>query len=138
MNIYLDASVLVALLVEELHTEAAEALVEEGRKLATSDWALAEATSALNRLGRIGRLTVDGVRHADAALDHWVTGNCLMMAFQPGDADQARILLQTSPFPLRAPDALHLTIAERTGSMLASFDGTLANAARARAVDVIP
>src|SRR5690606_37549681 len=72
MTLYLDASVLVALMVREDVARAVEDLLEsDERPLAASDFALAETSATLARLVRIAVLSAGQLEEAFARLDAW-------------------------------------------------------------------
>lgn len=72
MTIYLDASVLVPLLVKEASSSAVEALVNKhGGALVVSEFAAAEVASALSRLARTGLMLADRATMLLAAFDAW-------------------------------------------------------------------
>ncbi len=53
MTVYLDASVLVSLLVDDSNTAVARRLNERAPLIALSDWTTVECSSALARLTRM-------------------------------------------------------------------------------------
>ena len=134
MNTYLDASVLVSALIQDDHTERAKRLTGAGMDLALSRWTLAEASSAFALNLRIGRLNASQHAEAERKLDGMIEGNLIEQVLST-DFDAARKLVRRQA-NLRAPDALHLAIVQRTRLTLATFDRRLADAARQAGVAV--
>lgn len=66
-------------------------------------------------------------------MDH---ADLLHVRVSSSDIDAARDLVRHIELKLRAPDAIHLATAQRLGATLATFDVTLASAARALGVEV--
>jgi len=71
--VYLDASVIVALLTHDLFTDRAKALLGHGTPaLIVSDYAAAEFSAVVARRVRTRALTMSEARTAFSALDVWV------------------------------------------------------------------
>ena len=106
--IYVDTSVVVALLTrEERSAQALEWLEQCREPLISSDWLITETHSAL------------GIKQRHHGLSP--------------QARQAAELLQNPDLGLRAGDALHLAVALHSRcSRLASFDGRMLQAATAQ------
>lgn len=136
MSDYLDTSLLVSLIVEDDHSGAALAYLDQGPEVMTSGWAAAEFSSALGIQQRMGRIDADDRAIAEARLDQWLSGTFAGAALVPEDATEARAMLRTTSMPLRAPDALHLVICWRLGATLVSFDVRMVEAARELGVPV--
>ena len=137
MTVYLDASVLVSLFVEDSHTLAARRIGSQVERVTVSHWTLTEASSALGRLVRTGRLTASERSEAEQAIERWAGRRSRTVAVDQIDFIFAQTHLRATSGPLRAPDALHLAIAARGGFTLATFDAVLAAAAREIAVQVL-
>lgn len=132
MKFYLDASVLVSLLVKDVLTARAYSLLRsQTAVLLVSDFAAAEFASALGRRVRTGELTADEARAAFANLDAWMARTTRRVGTTTADVRSAEAFLRRLDLTLRAPDALNIAIAQRTGAALATFDGKMAVAARA-------
>ena len=72
MSVYVDASVLVALITVDALTARAEAFLRRHRpSLLVSDFAVAEVSSAIARRVRTGELTSEMARAALATFDAW-------------------------------------------------------------------
>lgn len=136
MSVYLDASVLIPLFIDDGFSIQAEALVQSaGSTLVISDFLRAEFASVVGRAVRTGRLPHASARQTFADLDHWA------QPFAPAettaqDVRMSEVWLRQLTLNLRAPDALHIAIAVRLGASLATFDLRMAEAAEALGVAV--
>jgi predicted nucleic acid-binding protein len=137
LTVYLDASVVVSLFVEDVNTAAARRVVQSPGPFVVSAWTLAECSSAFSRLCRMGQLEASVREQLEDGLDDWMAVSTRLTAVIPDDLVVARTSVRNSRRALRAPDALHLAIASRQGYALATFDGGLAAAARDMSLAVI-
>lgn len=138
MRLYLDASVLVGLLVPDALSTRADALLRARRPvLLVSDFAAAEFASALSRRVRMGQLTSEKARTAFAGFDAWTAQKTRRVEIAAADVRAAEAFLRRLDLTLRAPDALHIAAAQRTGAALATFDERMAMAARALGGEVL-
>jgi predicted nucleic acid-binding protein len=126
---YLDASVLVSLLVTDANSAAAGRFAASAPEVHTSHWAVAEASSAFALELRVGQMDQAERQAADARLDTWAASRGDTITPIEADFIAARTLLRVCRTALRAPDALHLAISRRSGSVLATFDQRLFDAA---------
>ncbi|MEJ1969076.1 MAG: type II toxin-antitoxin system VapC family toxin [Rhizomicrobium sp.] len=132
MSVYLDASVLVALLTEDAFSAKADAYFRRGNlQLLLSDFAAAEFASVIARSVRMGQFAKQKARALFADLDDFRLSGVTSVETVPADIRGAEVLLRRLDLPLRAPDALHIAIAQRVGAELATFDGKMAASARA-------
>lgn len=132
MRVYLDASMLVALLTQDSLTDRAEAFLRRVRPvLLISDFAAAEFSSALARRVRTGEILVDDARAAFAALDLWSFQAAERVETVSSDIRAAEGFLRRLDCNLRTPDALNIAIAQRVRGALATFDVKMAKAAEA-------
>ena len=123
MSLYLDASAITKLVVDERESAALERLVA-GKALATSRVAVVEVTKAVAR--------------ADPGADPW--GVLSRLAYVELDADLARIAGATGGATPRALDAVHIASALRLAPQVAAFvtyDDRQAAAARAAGFEVL-
>lgn len=123
MSLYLDASAITKLVVDERESAALERLVA-GKALATSRVAVVEVTKAVGR--------VDPGADAGGVLSR--------MAFIEIDADLARLAGATGGPSLRALDAVHVASALRLAPEIEAFvtyDDRQAVAARAAGLAVV-
>jgi hypothetical protein len=130
MSVYLDASFLVALFIEDVHSERAGLWWSQ-----TADAAILSAfagvefsavVSRCHRTGRLARLEAQQVlTDFDRVREHPIP-------FLPNSEtfDLADALVRDFSLKLAAPDALHLASAMQLGAALATFDERLASAAR--------
>jgi uncharacterized protein len=132
--IYLDASVLVALLVADSHTERAGAWYSGlDATVIISDFANLEVGAVVSRHLRVGRLTPGQVESALLDLDA-MRANCQQLTPGPIDFVTAERLIRDFTTKLAAPDALHLASAKNAGATLATLDARLAEAAQGQGV----
>ncbi|HEX5326279.1 MAG TPA: type II toxin-antitoxin system VapC family toxin [Acetobacteraceae bacterium] len=137
MSAYLDASVLLPVLIEEPSSAAVDAyLLDNEQELLVGDFAAAEVASALSRLVRTGRLDANDAAARLADFDLWRAAASSAVDVHGSDARVANIYVRRFDLKLRAPDALHLAIARRMDATLVTLDRRLASAARALDVRV--
>lgn len=136
MTLYLDASALLPLFIEEVRThEAHEHL--RGNVLVISDVAIAEFSSGVARRSRVGEINESGAAAVFAALDAWTVNAARRESLTAGDIGVAIGLVRRLDLGLRAPDALNIAIAQRCEANLLTFDGTMARSARSLGMSVI-
>jgi predicted nucleic acid-binding protein len=136
LSVYLDTSVLVSLFTADDHSERAEAWLMEGHDLIVSHWVAAEFSSALSVQRRQGRITAIDVDVAERAFDSLLDSEFRVEVIGGADLLRARAIVVRDGF-LKAPHALHLAIAERLGSVFATFDQTLHRAARSLGMETL-
>lgn len=131
MSAYLDASVLLPTLVEEPASAAVDAfLLADPQQLFVSDFAAAEVASALSRLVHMGLLDAEDAAARLADFDVWRVAASSPADIHASDARLAYIYVQRFDLALRAPDALHLALAQRLDVPLMTLDRRLAAAAQ--------
>jgi predicted nucleic acid-binding protein len=130
--IYLDTSVLMALLCPEPETACVRLWFgrSDAADIVSSPWSRSELFSALSVKQRMRQLDQEKVIQARAkGLEILATTRCVDVV--TADFDQAAAWCTDAASGLRAPDALHLAIAQRVGcNTLASFDFIMQQAAR--------
>ena len=136
--VYLDASALVKLCVDEPGSALAAALWDGADVVATARIADAEVCAALAAGRRSGHLDADA---AARALDAWrrLWPAMHVVEVHPDVADRAAVLV--GEHALRGGDALHLAAALTLRSpdlVMAVWDEHLADAARAEGLRVVP
>jgi uncharacterized protein len=132
MRRYLDTSLLVALHIREAGTEAAKAYLTSVRRepLLISHWTITEFSSALAIKLRSG-VIVAGERTAALAMFHrFALARLEMLEVESRDFEAAAALCDDTGTPLWAGDALHLAVCRRAGARLATFDRSIAAAAK--------
>ena len=129
MNLYLDASALLPLFIEEDRTgQAHESL--RNNVLIISDVAIAEFSSGVARRARLGEINDSGAAGVFAALDAWTLRATRREMLTTGDVILAISLVRRLELGLRAPDAVNIAIAQRCAATLLTFDARMARSAR--------
>jgi predicted nucleic acid-binding protein len=127
VNAYLDASLVVALLTNDLFTGRAEAfLAAEAPSLILSDYAAAEFASVVARRVRMGELTKGEARDAFAALDLWAPRATARVETTAADIAAASMFIRRLDVNLRTPDAVNIAIVQRAAATLVTFDTRMA------------
>jgi len=131
--IYLDTSVVVALLTREERSPQALEWLEQCREtLISSDWLITETHSALSIKQRHHGLSPQARQAAAEQFERLLRGGIELRSLDRGRFRQAAELLQNPELGLRAGDALHLAVALHSRcSRLASFDGRMLQVATA-------
>ncbi len=137
VDLYLDASFLVALLTAEPASARADDFAHaHGGILIVSDFGAAEFASAIARRVRTRELPIDEAQLVLSAFDHWIATIPDRAGISAVDVAMATEFLRRLDLPLRTPDAIHIAIARRLGVTLATFDSAMASAAHALGVPV--
>lgn len=138
--VYLDTSVLVALLTCEPAAERVSAwLRHQGSgSLHISGWTTTEFSSALSLKLRSGQLDVSQKTSALAAFNHLVTRSLVTLPVSPSDYHAAARLCDRTELGLRAGDSLHIAIAVSNGLPLATLDKVMAGACSTIAHPMLP
>jgi len=131
--IYLDTSVVVALLTPEERSGVALDWFEHCREtLISSDWLITETHSALGIKQRHHGLSPQARQAAGEQFERLLQGGLELRSLDRARFRQAAELLQDPALGLRACDALHLAVALHSRcSHLASFDGRMQQVAAA-------
>ncbi len=130
MNVYLDASVLVALFTRDRLSARADAFLRANMPvLIVSNFAAAEFSSALARRVRTGEMRADEARLAFSNFDAWTARSTQHAELVAADVTAAQAFLRRLDLALRAPDALNIAIALRLAADLATFDDKMAASA---------
>ena len=131
--IYLDSSVVVALLTpEERSAQALDWFAQSREPLISSDWLITETHSALGIKQRYHGLSSEARQAAGEQFERLLQGGVELRSLDRDRFRQAAELLQDSALGLRAGDALHLAVALHSRcTRLASFDGRMQQAAAA-------
>lgn len=136
MNLYLDASVLVALFVAESRSHEAQAALR-GHVLVVSDFAIAEFSSGVARRARLGEITMAQATTVCATFDAWTARAVRRESIITADLVAAIALVRRFELGLRTPDAVNIAIAQRCGARLMTFDAKMARSARKLGLTVI-
>lgn len=138
MSLYLDTSVVIALLTEDpLSSRAYTALENNREPLLVSDVGAAEFAAVVGRNIRTGNITR---HHGVAALvifDQWSSRAARLVQIDPVDVAIAGSYLRRLDLALFAPDAIHIAFAERFDATLLTFDRAMAVAARTLGLTVL-
>lgn len=138
MTLYLDACVLVALLGTEDDSEAVRGFVDlAAEPLVVSDFAAGEVASAISRLVRTDKLSMDEANTRLAAFDEWVAGAATPIATEAGDIRLAGRLVRKLWIAIRLPDAVHLAAAQIRSYTLVTLDRRMASAAEQIGLPVV-
>lgn len=134
--LYLDASALVKLFVQEAESDSLNEALLGAQGVILSDLALTEMASALGRRTREGILTrLQASRLHREALK--LTTLCRHVEVTPPIHRRAEKLLLSVPMPIRALDALHIATALEAGAAtMVSFDQILRDVASAQGLFV--
>jgi predicted nucleic acid-binding protein len=135
---YADASLLVALFLNDQHSAKADRLLRSLRpSLVVSDFGTAEFSSAISLQVRAKRLTSEEALDVLLAFDQWAAQETLRVEATHADIAAATALLRRFNLMLRTPDAVNIAIVQRIAAQLLTFDKKMAEAARALGVDVV-
>jgi predicted nucleic acid-binding protein len=130
MSIYLDTSVLIPTLVKEAASDAVEASLTRGQERLISDFAAVEVASVLSRFVRTGQLHAAEAVARLADFETWRAATSLPADLRAADARLAYAYVRRFELMLRAPDALHLAIANRLEATLVTLDRRMERAAQ--------
>jgi len=136
LSLYLDASALLPLFIQESRTDEAHGHLH-GNVLVISDFAIAEFSSGVARRTRTGDIKESDATLVFATFDAWITNAAWRANLTTGDLANATALIRRLDLGLRAPDALNIAITQRCGAHLLTFDGKMARSARALGVNVV-
>ena len=138
MKLYIDTSLLVALLTNEAASETAADWLRavEGEALTVSDWVVAEFSSAVSLKVRTGQIDEGGRSAARRLLAGLLRDSLDVSAIVPIDFAAAGRFCDDASLGLRASDALHLAVAARSGASLCTLDRVQAQAGAALGLDV--
>lgn len=137
--LYLDTSLVVALITAERHTDEAQAWLgaQAAGDPVISDWVTVEAASALSLKERAGILSAADRAWADEtyrALRHDVFE---VVPVRHSALIEAAAFVSRAELSLRAADALHVAIAADHEARLCTRDVTQAKAAQCLGFDVL-
>jgi uncharacterized protein len=134
MSVYMDASFIVPLFLEDAFSERADTLIAFQTGLVVSDWCAVEVSSVLMRQTRIRAISLQTANTILANFDTW-RANLEDVATAAIDMAAAALFVRHPDLALRGPDALHIAIASRLGAKLLTFDAKMAAAATALGVE---
>lgn len=135
MTVSLDTSVLVAALTEEPRSDDAARMLGRSESWLITDWAAAEFSAAIRAKARRGDLLSSQTGFVEASFNAVIARLGGTVAVTPEDHRRTRQLVIADGL-IRAPDALHIIIAQRLGASLATFDVDQMRAAKAAGVEI--
>jgi len=136
---YFDTSFLVPLILPEATSDPIARFFADlaGEELAVSHWMRVEFSSFLAREVRMGSLSVEAARDADARFETMVDESFAVLLPNRDDYNLAKEYLGRFETRLRAGDALHLAIARNRGAeAIYSLDKMLLKAGKILGVPV--
>lgn len=119
------------LVAEASSAAAASYIASAGKLLFVSDATAAEVSSALSRLVRTRVLTAEDATERLANFDTTRASLYDRVTVQAADFQACEAIVRRFDLMLKAPDGLHVAIAQRLSATLVTFDTRLATAARA-------
>ena len=127
---YIDTSVLVAALTQEARTTRMQQWLAEqsADQLTTSDWTIAEFSSALSLKMRTGQVQFEGRNRSLTAFSRIISESFVLLSISTFHFRAAARLTDHFSLNLRAGDALHLAVAMEHGATLCTLDQRLAAA----------
>ncbi len=138
MSVYLDASVLIPIVVREPNSDVVDAfLAGTTEAIYVSEFAIAEVASGLSRLVRTRILDSDDASTRLSHFDTWRTAETVSIDIESADVRSAGMIVRRFELKLRTPDALHVAVCRRLGASLVTLDNGLAIAARALNLPVL-
>lgn len=134
---YLDASVLVSMLLDETASPIVDAWITRTEaRLFVSDLAAAEVSSAISLAVRNRRQTVADARRRMHDFDIWRANIAFEAETRPEDVRTADSFVRRFDLKLKTPDAIHAATALRMEATLITLDRRLLLAAAALGVRV--
>lgn len=138
MSFYLDASVLVARLLQEATSDAVQKfVVGNAGGLAVSDFAAGEVAAAISKAHRDNRIALPDAMRRISDFDIWRGVTTTDAELLRTDLAAAVLLVRRFNLKLRLPDAIHLACCQRLGLVLVTFDNRMARAGRMLGLAVI-
>lgn len=137
--LYLDTSLLVAVLTNEAETERLQCWLGQQpiKDLAVSDWVATEFSSALSIKLRTGQIRIVDRAEALSAFTRLVTDSFTAIPVSKLAFRTAARFADQHAIGLRAGDALHLAICANHGATLCTLDRRLGDAGSALGVEAM-
>ncbi len=133
MKFYVDASVIVSIIVPESSSEASRRWLEaqETGTMVISVWVETELSSALALKVGTGEISRDAMLQALGLFRNSLLPGMVCHDVVASDFKLAQTYLESGEHTLRAGDAMHLAIAARLGVAIATNDRKLLDTAKA-------
>ena len=127
MTIYVDTSLVVALLTQEPATDdVTQWFSAAADDLVSADWCAVEFASTIARKQRTGQLSPAHAESARTVFKELTAGGLRLLPVSRAVFNRAADLVQPYQHGLRAGDALHLAVALEAGAeVLAGLDKTM-------------
>jgi predicted nucleic acid-binding protein len=137
--LYLDTSLLVAVLTQEIHTDRIKLWLSEQdvNDLVISDWVMTEFSSALSIKLRTGQIDTNARADALAMFASLYTDSLSILPVTGLQFREAARFADQFSLGLRGADALHLAICAGQGAALCTLDKRLAEAGPALGVKTV-
>jgi predicted nucleic acid-binding protein len=137
--IYVDTSLLLAVYTLEARSEEANQILQSSNEIFISDLTVAEFLVGLARKVKLAVLSSGQSETARASFEaHLSEGLFQRIPLRSAHAEAAGELASRSGVMLRTLDAIHLAVASKLETPLATFDTRLADAARDLGFEVLP
>lgn len=135
--LYLDTSVVVAILTSETHTSRAQAWIaaQLDSDIAVSPWVETELSAALAAKLRLRAIDEVQRQNAIRMYDGLRADTLTLLAISTADFAYARQLASNPDAALRGGDALHFAVAARHGATLCTLDRQQALACAASSLE---
>jgi len=137
--LYLDTSVIVAALTNEIDTNRMQTWLGSHRQgtLAISDWVISEFSAALSIKLRIAQITPSGRAQALTVFTKLTAESFAVWSVSKNQFGIAAKFADHYTLGLRAADALHLAVSADHGATLCTLDRRLAEAGNALGVQTL-
>lgn len=130
MTLYFDASVVLALLLNEPTADAVDRFMKShDQTIDISTLCIAECSAAIAGLVRMKRRSDAETSILLQSLDDWLDAFGVRTPVLDADVEEACALVRRLDLKLRTPDAIHLAIARRLNARLVTLDQPMAQAA---------
>ncbi|WP_312596858.1 type II toxin-antitoxin system VapC family toxin [Brevundimonas sp.] len=130
MTLYFDASVILALMLNEPAADAVDRFMKNhDQTIDVSTFCIAECSAAITGLVRMKRRSESETSILLQRLDEWLDAFSARTLVVDADVEEACALTRRLDLKLRTPDAIHIAIARRLNARLVTLDQPMAQAA---------